>query len=600
MDEGNTNSSSEDIRKQMEERLRSLKNDQDPENEQAGDSVQNVDDQIIKEKEKLEQELAEKNRMEKEKLEQELAEKARLEKEKMEQELEERMRLEKEKLDREFAEKARLEKERIEQKLAEKARLEKERIEKELAEKARLEKERLEKERLEKERLEKERFEKERQEKERLEREKAEKERLEKERLEKERAENERLEKEKAEKERLEQERQEQERLEKEKAEEERAEKERKEKEKAEKEKAEKEKEEQEKRIKEQREKERAEKEKFEKEKLEKIRIQKEKEAEVKKKEVQNQPKKIHAEKKVIKPEAVKQKKRSSGVVWMILFFVSLCAVGYLGYMYYIHDQELKEYRGKEEKVSRAKVSAVVDELIIIQEEYNALKTDDEGLLAELNKTDEQINIYIEDLETTDPLQGDLGPYKTILDDLRNNIPVLKAKIDSVNSLPPEEEIEEEQEEAEEQEKEEKTEAKKEDKKEDKAEAPPKSLFKALDIEAHPINDAGKIEYELANISEIKVCFTLRKNGYVKTGMTDLYLRITGPGRSVLKSNGGGMFKMGGVKISFSAKTSANYQNKDLYSCISYKVAKNELKPGKYVADIFTKDGKIGTTSFSR
>ena len=94
------------------------------------------------EKERLEREKAEADRLAKEKAEREKAEADRLAKEKAEREKAEADRLAKEKAEREKAEAARLEKERLEKEAAAKA--EKERLEKEAATKA--EKERLEKE----------------------------------------------------------------------------------------------------------------------------------------------------------------------------------------------------------------------------------------------------------------------------------------------------------------------------------------------------------------------------------------------------------------------------------------------------------------------
>ena len=115
--------------------------------------------------------------------------KAQAEKERLEREKAEADRLEKERLEKEAAAKAQAEKERLEKEAAAKAQAEKERLEKEAAAKAQAEKERLEKEaaaKAEKERLEKEKAEADRLEKERLEKEAAAKAQAEKEKLERE------------------------------------------------------------------------------------------------------------------------------------------------------------------------------------------------------------------------------------------------------------------------------------------------------------------------------------------------------------------------------------------------------------------------------
>ena len=141
------------------------------------------------EKERLEREKAEADRLAKEKAEREKAEADRLAKEKAEREKAEADRLAKEKAEREKAEADRLAKEKAEREKAEADRLAKEKAEREKAEADRLAKEKAEREKAEADRLAKEK----------AEREKAEADRLEKERLEKEaaaKAEKERLEKE--------------------------------------------------------------------------------------------------------------------------------------------------------------------------------------------------------------------------------------------------------------------------------------------------------------------------------------------------------------------------------------------------------------------
>ena len=155
------------------------------------------------EKERLEREKAEADRLAKEKAEREKAESDRLAKEKAEREKAEADRLAKEKAEKEKAEADRLAKEKAEREKAEADKLAKEKAEREKAEANKLAKEKAEREKAEADRLAKEKAEREKAEaavkaeKERLEKEtavKAEKERLEKETATK--AEKERLEKE--------------------------------------------------------------------------------------------------------------------------------------------------------------------------------------------------------------------------------------------------------------------------------------------------------------------------------------------------------------------------------------------------------------------
>ena len=181
------------------------------------------------EKERLEREKAEADRLAKEKAEREKAEADRLAKEKAEREKAEADRLAKEKAEREKAEREkaeadRLAKEKAEREKAEADRLAKEKAEREKAEADRLAKEKAEREKAEADKLAKEKAEKEKAEADRLAKEKAEREKAEADRLAKEKAEKEKAEADRLAKEKAEREKAEADRLAKEKAEREKAE----------------------------------------------------------------------------------------------------------------------------------------------------------------------------------------------------------------------------------------------------------------------------------------------------------------------------------------------------------------------------------------
>ena len=183
------------------------------------------------EKERLEREKAEADRLAKEKAEREKAEADRLAKEKAEREKAEADRLAKEKAEREKAEADKLAKEKAEREKAEADRLAKEKAEADRLAKEKAEREKAEADRLAKEKAEREKAEADRLAKEKAEREKAEADRLAKEKAEREKAEADRLAKEKAEREKAEADRLAKEKAEREKAEADRLEKERLEKE---------------------------------------------------------------------------------------------------------------------------------------------------------------------------------------------------------------------------------------------------------------------------------------------------------------------------------------------------------------------------------
>jgi hypothetical protein len=110
----------------------------------------------------------------------------------------------------------------------------------------------------------------------------------------------------------------------------------------------------------------------------------------------------------------------------------------------------------------------------------------------------------------------------------------------------------------------------------------------------------GEKEVERASQAEqLKSCFTIRQNTIVKAGTKKIYMRIEGPGGSVIGN--AGSVTVDGSPMTYSAMREIDYQNQDTDVCI-YCNAGGALSKGTYKISIFEGGKKIGQSElvFSR
>lgn len=107
-------------------------------------------------------------------------------------------------------------------------------------------------------------------------------------------------------------------------------------------------------------------------------------------------------------------------------------------------------------------------------------------------------------------------------------------------------------------------------------------------------NKAKKIE-------KIKTCFDLSANNIAKRGPKDVYVRILSPEGKILAEGADDsyMFSFDGVKGLYSSKKTVDYQNQRMTVCTYFTMpGGNDFPQGKYLAEIFADQTKIGDVSF--
>jgi len=123
------------------------------------------------------------------------------------------------------------------------------------------------------------------------------------------------------------------------------------------------------------------------------------------------------------------------------------------------------------------------------------------------------------------------------------------------------------------------------------------SIIKARDVVSTPINSRGKEVTRARRVEKIKVCFTLVENEIAKAGLSDAFVRITGPDKFVLAKSETDQFEFQGEKIVYSAKREVDYQNKDVDLCIFYD-NNGDLLVGSYDVAVFIDGIQIGQSQF--
>jgi len=127
------------------------------------------------------------------------------------------------------------------------------------------------------------------------------------------------------------------------------------------------------------------------------------------------------------------------------------------------------------------------------------------------------------------------------------------------------------------------------------------SVLKAAEIvtEGFRFKSSGKkiLTNKAKQVQSISTRFVLIENKIIDQGSVDLYLLVTGPDGSVVRTSGEVSFtSASGEKLSYTVKETVNYMNKDLPVEIAW-VKGSQFTKGKYKVEIYQAGSVIGTSS---
>lgn len=98
-------------------------------------------------------------------------------------------------------------------------------------------------------------------------------------------------------------------------------------------------------------------------------------------------------------------------------------------------------------------------------------------------------------------------------------------------------------------------------------------------------------------IQQIRVCFTLEGNEFVRNGNKQLYIQVVNPKNQIISVKDT-YLELDNVKLIYSAKMEALYNKKDVDVCIYVDLEADKTIKGKYIINIYNSFSKIGSTIF--
>ncbi len=98
-------------------------------------------------------------------------------------------------------------------------------------------------------------------------------------------------------------------------------------------------------------------------------------------------------------------------------------------------------------------------------------------------------------------------------------------------------------------------------------------------------------------IQQLRVCFTVEGNEFVKKGDKSFYIQVVNP-RNQIISTENKFIELHDVNLIYSAKVDAKYSQKDIDICTYVDLEKSKTIKGKYKINVYNEFSKIGTAIF--
>jgi hypothetical protein len=288
----------------------------------------------------------------------------------------------------------------------------------------------------------------------------------------------------------------------------------------------------------------------------------------------------------------VEQPKKKSAPIAMIFTTVILAAaLIFLVVMYFDQKNKMVEMK----TVLEQEKDSLQNELRLMVHGYDTLKTDNDTLMADLQKEKKRIvqllAIDASNVQLIRKYKSEIGTMKDIM---KGYI----VQIDSLNTLNK-------------QLLEENTGIKKQitevqttnveltkAKEELTSKVTVASVIQAKDINAVTLNKKRKETTRLANIDKLRICFTLRENPIAAPGEKEVFMRVIRPDSLVITTSQDNLFDFNGNKLVYSASRLVDYMNQDIEMCI-FLDNTGDFVVGTYSVELYLENHIIGRTTFA-
>ena len=258
----------------------------------------------------------------------------------------------------------------------------------------------------------------------------------------------------------------------------------------------------------------------------------------------------------------VEQPKKKSAPIAMIFTTVILAAaLIFLVVMYFDQKNKMVEI----ETVLTQEKDSLANELRLMVHGYDTLKTDNDTLMANLQREKKRI---VQLLSVNASNVQLLKKYRAEIGTMRDIMKGYIVQIDSLNTLNQQlvaENIGIKQQITEVQNSNvELTKAKEEL----TSKVTVAAVIQAKDINAVTLNKKRKETNRLAVIDKLRICFTLRENPIAAPGEKEVFMRVIRPDSLVITTSPDNLFDYNGNKLVYSASRLVDYMNQDIEMCI--------------------------------
>jgi len=288
----------------------------------------------------------------------------------------------------------------------------------------------------------------------------------------------------------------------------------------------------------------------------------------------------------------VEQPQKKSAPIAMIFTTVILAAaLIFLVVMYFDQKNKMVEI----ETVLTQEKDSLANELRLMVHGYDTLKTDNDTLMANLQKEKDRIvqllSINASNVQLLKKYRAEIG---TMRDIMKGYI----VQIDSLNTMNQmliaenigfREQITEVQNSNVELTK---------VKEELTSKVSVASVIQAKDISAVTLNKKRKETNRINNIDKLRICFTLRENPIAAAGEKEVFMRIIRPDSLVITTSPDNLFDFNGNKLVYSATRLVDYMNQDIEMCI-FLDNTGDFIEGTYSVELYLENNLIGRTTFA-
>jgi hypothetical protein len=124
------------------------------------------------------------------------------------------------------------------------------------------------------------------------------------------------------------------------------------------------------------------------------------------------------------------------------------------------------------------------------------------------------------------------------------------------------------------------------------------SVIQAKDINAVTLNKKRKETTRLNLIDKLRICFTLRENPIATAGEKEVFMRVIRPDSLVITTSPDNLFDYRGNKLVYSASRLVDYMNQDIEMCI-FLDNTGDFIVGNYSVELYLENNIIGRTTFA-